>query len=657
MFNQLKKSGGLLSNISSQNDRRQQYLLKVRRLQQHQKFHQQKQAKLQQQKQAKLQQQKQAKLQQQKQAKLQQQKQAKLQQLQKQKLQKQKLQKQKLLDVAVFEKIVIVANKVGQKLGIANNIKKHIKQTIKTVDVEIITEFPFENKDNYLYIFLYFHNIFDVDKYPRHYIVWQIEQLTSKDQKAWRMTQDKINVFNNAINIFEISMKNYNNIYDSNISRKKILYNPIPFYNEKNNILFDEKNIDCVFFGAANNRRMTINKYLKKELDKHGITFKILYGVYDKELTDILEKTKYVINLHYYDKPCLEGARINIAIENNCVTISEDVFDDEYTKELYKDYVIYNPCVKEDLSNIDIFINSIIHNLKPEIYKKNISNFNKEKLSVKFENLLKKNLLSCVYIKNSKLDITSTFDIHDIKYFKKNFFCLHLIENNINRTKIHLSNILPNDFTYYYANKYVIGYIGAGASFYNLIYNAKKFNLENITIFEDDCKFNSDFEKQYKIIKEFLNIYKDWDIFNGFVCHIMTKKKFAIKKIYSYKGITFLHINEMVGMVFNIYNKKSYDIILNNWNTEKFIQQHLLNGGNISNNYIDQILNKKANNIIITIPYLFDIHQVNSEVDLANGARNIDFEYKWYQKKLKETYRYLNNKINEYLINNKVINL
>ena len=308
----------------------------------------------------------------------------------------------------VFEKVVIISTKI-LKLGVANNIKKHIKQTIKTVDVEIITEFPFENKDNYLYIFLYFYNIFDINKYPRHYIVWQIEQLSSKDQKAYRLTQDKINVFNNAINIFEISMKNYDfnnydsNNYDSNIKRDKICYTPLPFYNEKNNISFNEKNVDCVFFGTPNIRRNNINNYLKKELNKHGITFQFLYSVFDKELTDVLKKTKYVINLHYYDKPCLEGARINIAIENNCLTISEDVFDDDRTRNLYKDYVIYNPCIKEDLSNIDIFINSIIHNLKPEIYKKNIINFNKKEiLSVRFENILEKNLLNCMKISSPK---------------------------------------------------------------------------------------------------------------------------------------------------------------------------------------------------------------------------------------------------------------
>ena len=300
-----------------------------------------------------------------------------------------------------YEKVVIVTSPI-LKLGVANNIKKHITQIFKnTVDVEIITEFPFENKDDYLYIFLYFYNIFDVDKYPDNYIVWQIEQLTSNNQKAWKMTQEKINVLDKAINIFEISMKNYDfNNYDSNIKRDKICYTPLPFYNEKNNISFNEKNIDCVFFGTPNIRRNNINNYIKKELNKHDITFHFLYSVFDKELTDVLKKTKYVINLHYYDKPCLEGARINIAIENNCLTISEDVFDDDRTRNLYKDYVIYNPCIKEDLSNIDIFINSIIHNLKPEIYRKNIINFNKKEiLSVRFENMLEKNLLNC--IKNS----------------------------------------------------------------------------------------------------------------------------------------------------------------------------------------------------------------------------------------------------------------
>jgi hypothetical protein len=365
-----------------------------------------------------------------------------------------------------YEKVVIVTSPI-LKLGVANNIKKHITQIFKnTVDVEIITEFPFENKDDYLYIFLYFYNIFDVDKYPDNYIVWQIEQLTSNNQKAWKMTQEKINVLDKAINIFEISMKNYDfNNYDSNIKRDKICYTPLPFYNEKNNISFNEKNIDCVFFGTPNIRRNNINNYLKKELNKHGITFQFLYSVFDKELTDVLKKTKYVINLHYYDKPCLEGARINIAIENNCLTISEDVFDDDRTRNLYKDYVIYNPCIKEDLSNIDIFIQSIIYNLKPEIYRKNIINFNKKEiLSVRFENMLERSLSSCFifpatnnswedanfkyfYNIDKKTDLKFLFKTnkkiaHRYKCFSKIPIIKNMIINNFGDTSNQLETIL-----------------------------------------------------------------------------------------------------------------------------------------------------------------------------------------------------------------------
>ena len=238
---------------------------------------------------------------------------------------------------------------------------------------------------------MYLYNIYDVKIYPKNYIVWQIEQLTSKDQVAHSFKLESLVVFHKAIEVFEISMKNYK-MYQA-IDQRKVYYNPLPFYNEVTDISLNKKTIDCVFFGTSNIRRYHINDYLKKELNKHGITFKVLYSVFNKELTDILKKTKYIINLHYYDKPCLEAGRINLGLENNCLTISEDVFEDDDTKKLYNDYVIYNPCIKDDLSNIDIFVNSIIHNLKPEIYKKNCINLNDKGIfSVKSKNMLKKNI-------------------------------------------------------------------------------------------------------------------------------------------------------------------------------------------------------------------------------------------------------------------------
>lgn len=113
-------------------------------------------------------------------------------------------------------------------------------------------------------------------------------------------------------------------------------------------------------------------------------------------------------------------------------------------------------------------------------------------------------------------------------------------------------------------------------------------------------------------------------------------------KIYKYKDITFIEINKMNSMVFNIYNNRIYDSIIN-WN---------INDNDVDNNTIDSYLKQQYNlKIIVPVPFEFSCLNINSTIW---GDINLFNEYnKLFQKSL----NIINNLIQEYLKTNEIINL
>ena len=76
------------------------------------------------------------------------------------------------------------------------------------------------------------------------------------------------------------------------------------------------KETDILFFGGITDRR-------KEIISK--IPGTIWRELYNEELSELLGKTKIVLNIHGYDKKCFEVMRIVSAIAHQCLVISETI--------------------------------------------------------------------------------------------------------------------------------------------------------------------------------------------------------------------------------------------------------------------------------------------------------------------------------------------
>ena len=393
----------------------------------------------------------------------------------------------------------------------------------------------------------------------------------------------------------------------------KIYHVPFLFVNE--NKVYDsaQTKYDLFITGESNERGGKLLKELKKKYRvkcSSDITENKIQYIKESKIILNLQRP-FLSNIQYYEE-------IHEWINFHKLIISEsDKSENMYENILYSNFINYTNIIDEDLSNIENLYNIIDKYLE----KYNFEQFKMDKKEILQENIKELEQKIFFYISKCLYAVLKTKFIEINYTLKKNtLYCLHLLETPYRMKTLKKQDFLP-DFEIFPAIKYPIGWVGCGLSYQNLIYNAKRCNLNKITIFEDDCLFKKDFNQTYKIINSFLDTCSNWDIFVGCLASLPDDTKFY--NMYEYKSLIFLEVNKMHSTVFNIYNKTSYDIILD-WNkTEE----------------IDQFIKKKNLKNIITYPFEFSITNVKSTIHKSGNI------YKNYLNMFEKSLKIIEKKI------------
>jgi hypothetical protein len=203
---------------------------------------------------------------------------------------------------------------------------------------------------------------------PKKFIVFQVEQTTS----PW-FTESYFRMLSKSWMVWDFSLKNIEK-YKDIVPEEKIFFNPMPFlpiYIENN----QKTEYDLFFYGVANVRREKILNELGKKYN-----LKIGFRVYGKGRDEYIQKSKIILNLHYYPDAALETCRINEILNYDKIIISEyPSHKDSYNIELYKNLVIFVDEIKNDFSNLDLLIKTINFYLDETNYIEYIENIKKNK--------------------------------------------------------------------------------------------------------------------------------------------------------------------------------------------------------------------------------------------------------------------------------------
>ena len=116
------------------------------------------------------------------------------------------------------------------------------------------------------------------------------------------------------------------------------------------------KDIDILFVGCINQKRTDIIQKIGQVFPNVKV---ITYGIFDIELANYLERSKIVLNIHFYDNAILERVRINEALQYGTFVISEKPNQSDISAiEYYKDVVVF----VEDENNFVADIQQILDN-------------------------------------------------------------------------------------------------------------------------------------------------------------------------------------------------------------------------------------------------------------------------------------------------------
>lgn len=118
--------------------------------------------------------------------------------------------------------------------------------------------------------------------------------------------------------IWDYSPKNIEKLNQLGIDRTKLLR--IGFQKELVRLdLSGPKDVDVLFYGSVNERR----KAIIDGLEAKGLKVKVLFGVYGKDRDEWIERSKVVLNLHYYESQIFEIVRVFYLLTNSVAVIGE----------------------------------------------------------------------------------------------------------------------------------------------------------------------------------------------------------------------------------------------------------------------------------------------------------------------------------------------
>lgn len=118
--------------------------------------------------------------------------------------------------------------------------------------------------------------------------------------------------------VWDYSEKNILNLNALGITRVKHL--KIGYQKELNRIKkIEVKDIDVLFYGSVNDRRGKILNALKES----GLNVQHFFGVYGAEKDVLIQRSKVVLNLHFYDSQIFEIIRVFYLLTNSIAVVGE----------------------------------------------------------------------------------------------------------------------------------------------------------------------------------------------------------------------------------------------------------------------------------------------------------------------------------------------
>lgn len=157
-------------------------------------------------------------------------------------------------------------------------------------------------------------------KYPgKKIITYQLEQLFYGSR--W-VSKTNIEFLKKSDQVWDYDEENIRFLYDQ--FKIKAMFMPLQYVPQLTMLpLLDinKHDIDILFYGSLNDKRRKVIDSIKTKLPNRNIISSDV--LWDDELNDHIQRSKIILNLHYYDTNRLEQARIFFLLANHKCVVSE----------------------------------------------------------------------------------------------------------------------------------------------------------------------------------------------------------------------------------------------------------------------------------------------------------------------------------------------
>lgn len=239
---------------------------------------------------------------------------------------------------------IIVYNQSKYIYSICEIVYETFKSYINNIEIVNCSDYDMIYNDTTVYLTFYKFN--DDIVYPKKYIVYNFEQLTT--EKKW--SEEYINFLRNALYVIDYSLSNVIWLNSIDINSYFLPFETLNIKIYRSLKKYD-KDIDVLFIGSLNDRR---KKWLNRLINLNcQFTIKIITNKFNKDSYDFYARSKILLNIHYYKHNRIsEISRITHALENNCIVLTENS-DDFYYNQLLNNIVI--------ITNYDSLNNDVIN--------------------------------------------------------------------------------------------------------------------------------------------------------------------------------------------------------------------------------------------------------------------------------------------------------
>jgi hypothetical protein len=151
---------------------------------------------------------------------------------------------------------------------------------------------------------------------PTRLILFNLEQVSLTSR--W-FTPDYLSLLRSHT-VWDYSRRNIDELAVLGV---KAVHCSIGYSPELSRIVAVDEDIDVLFFGSLNHRRLAIIR----ELLTRGVNVKCLFGWYGQSRDGMIARSKLVLNVHFYDAQLFEIVRVSYLLANQRCVVSETGLD------------------------------------------------------------------------------------------------------------------------------------------------------------------------------------------------------------------------------------------------------------------------------------------------------------------------------------------